>query len=85
MLTARLPKNLYNDFKSYCNELGISVSEAVCLLIKKEVENVREEENTTMNTERIQMYTDVVGPTTSVVKTNTNRSSCTRCKSIAFR
>jgi antitoxin component of RelBE/YafQ-DinJ toxin-antitoxin module len=79
VLTARLPANLHSDFKSYCNELGISVSEAVYLLIDKEITNVRNDETTNMNTERIQKYTKenettapVVGQTTDVVITNTN-------------
>lgn len=37
VLTARLPKSLYKDFKRYCDELGLSISEAVFLLVEREM------------------------------------------------
>jgi antitoxin component of RelBE/YafQ-DinJ toxin-antitoxin module len=46
ILTARLPADLYKNFKSYCDELGLSISEAVNLLIDKEISG--------LNTKRIQ-------------------------------
>lgn len=49
VLTARLPHSLYNDFKTYCDELGLSISEAVCLLVEREVSSVKPLENTAMN------------------------------------
>ncbi|MFJ8248019.1 hypothetical protein [Peribacillus asahii] len=47
LLTARLPESLYEGFKAYCNELGLSsISEAVCLLVEHELtaENAVSEE-----------------------------------------
>src|SRR6476620_2975230 len=37
VLTARIPESLYNDFKDYCNHLGFSISQAVYLLVKREM------------------------------------------------
>lgn len=37
VLTARLPHSLYEDFKTYCDDLGLSISEAVCLLVEREM------------------------------------------------
>jgi len=37
VLTARLQESVYDDFKTYCDELGLyslSISEAVCLIVK---------------------------------------------------
>jgi antitoxin component of RelBE/YafQ-DinJ toxin-antitoxin module len=36
-LSVRVPEDLYNSFRDYCDELGLSVSEAVNLLIEREV------------------------------------------------
>ncbi|MFK2825211.1 hypothetical protein QYG89_05870 [Bacillus sp. B190/17] len=47
VLTARLPESLYSEFKSHCDELGLSISEAVCLLVEREIrdtEGVEEED-----------------------------------------
>lgn len=37
VLTARLPQSLYSEFKQYCDDLGLSISEAVCLLVEREI------------------------------------------------
>ena len=46
VLTARLPQSLYGDFKVYCDELGLSISEAVCLLVEHEIKGIESEVNT---------------------------------------
>jgi antitoxin component of RelBE/YafQ-DinJ toxin-antitoxin module len=43
MLTARVPEKAYNEFKNHCEELGLSISEAVNLLINKELLSIEEE------------------------------------------
>ncbi|MDR4191063.1 hypothetical protein FO521_30670, partial [Bacillus pseudomycoides] len=37
VLKERLPHNLYEDFKTYCDDLGLPISEAVCLLVEREM------------------------------------------------
>ncbi|MCI2255599.1 hypothetical protein L2D08_14595 [Domibacillus sp. PGB-M46] len=37
VLTARLPDSLYDDFKERCDELGLSISEAIYLLVEREI------------------------------------------------
>jgi antitoxin component of RelBE/YafQ-DinJ toxin-antitoxin module len=37
VLTARLPESLYDEFKDHCEDLGLSISEAVFLLVEKEM------------------------------------------------
>lgn len=39
VLTARLPKSLYAEFKGYCEGLDLTISEAICLLVKYELAN----------------------------------------------
>lgn len=46
VLTARLPESLYSEFKTYCDELGLSISESVCLLVEYELNNNRNKTNT---------------------------------------
>lgn len=46
VLTARLPKNLYDAFKGRCEELGLSISEAVYLLVEQEIEGIQANKNT---------------------------------------
>lgn len=48
VLPVRLPEDIYQEFHKYCKELGLSLSEAVFLLIQEEL---REEYK--INTERI--------------------------------
>ncbi|MDM5294647.1 hypothetical protein QUF81_15905 [Peribacillus simplex] len=37
VLTALIPESLYGDFKGYCDELNLFISEAICLLIEREM------------------------------------------------
>ena len=46
VLTARIPEGLYGDFKGYCDELNLSISEAVCLLVEREKLAKRSHSNT---------------------------------------
>ncbi|WP_046176241.1 ribbon-helix-helix protein, CopG family [Domibacillus indicus] len=42
VLTARLPESLYEQFKEHCDELGLSISEAIYLLVQREItENMK--------------------------------------------
>lgn len=50
VLTARIPEDLYNDFRNRCKELGLSISEAVYLLVKQEMELSHRKPNTKANT-----------------------------------
>ncbi|MGN4539304.1 hypothetical protein [Bacillus cereus group sp. MYBK74-2] len=79
VLTARLPHSLYEGFKTYCDELGLSISEAVCLLVEREMtgENNAFDEvattkeyinNTDSSEDEVKTNTK---PTTNVVKKNT--------------
>lgn len=34
----RLPENLYTEFKTYCDNLGLTINEAIHLLIQQELE-----------------------------------------------
>src|SRR3954454_19803995 len=56
MLTARVPEKVYNEFKNHCEELGLSISEAVNLLINKELLSVEEE----LEEEEIQNNTNII-------------------------
>ncbi|HDU1185823.1 TPA: hypothetical protein REU56_002933 [Listeria monocytogenes] len=47
VLTARLPKTLYGNFKNYCDDLGLSISEGVCLLVEKEMDVFPDEPEST--------------------------------------
>lgn len=75
VLTARLPKSLYEDFKRYCDELGLSISEAVCLLVEREVTGI--ESNTEIATtieihDEYKVNDDKDIKSTNVYKENTN-------------
>jgi antitoxin component of RelBE/YafQ-DinJ toxin-antitoxin module len=84
VLTARLPKSLYSEFKTYCDELGLSISEAVCLLVEREMagtigaanevattkEYIKKDDVVEANTET---NTKVVEKRKDVVKQNTRR------------
>jgi antitoxin component of RelBE/YafQ-DinJ toxin-antitoxin module len=50
-VTAKIPQNVYLKFKEKCEELGISVNEALNLLLADEVKNITEEssKNVTKN------------------------------------
>ncbi|MCQ6281059.1 hypothetical protein [Bacillus sp. EB600] len=49
VLTARLPKSLYSDFKDYCDQLGLSISEAVYLLVEREMSGSPKENTSKLN------------------------------------
>jgi hypothetical protein len=40
VITARLPNSKYNLFKKYCDDLGLSINEAINLLIEAELKEV---------------------------------------------
>ncbi len=46
VLTARIPESLYQEFKTYCDSLGLSISEAVFLLVEREVRGETPEQQT---------------------------------------
>ena len=78
VLTARLPASLYRNFKAYCDELGLSISEAVYLLVDREmkgIESVEREISTTiehgLNDDVVVMNTKLVEGEVNVVKKNT--------------
>lgn len=83
VLTARLPHSLYEGFKTYCDDLGLSISEAVCLLVEREmagsdnafdeVSTTKEYINNTYSSED-EVKTNTK-PTTSVVRKNTNKNN----------
>ncbi|MBT2734107.1 hypothetical protein [Bacillus sp. ISL-7] len=87
VLTARIPESLYRDFKDYCDDLGLSISEAVYLLVKREMTGFEKE---TQDDESV-LYTNennsnddeykknhfVVETTTNVVKPTTKKISTT--------
>ena len=52
VLTARLPKSLYSEFKLHCDELGLSISEAVICLERemKGIESISDEQRHQPNT-----------------------------------
>jgi hypothetical protein len=74
VLTARLPESLYSDFKGYCDELGLSISEAVCLLVEREMSGNESVSEELAITDEYKMNDDVVDMNTKVVKTNSRRS-----------
>ena len=45
VITARLPQGRYERFKSYCDDLGLSINEAVNLLIEIELKSEAKGEN----------------------------------------
>lgn len=64
VLTARLPESLYGAFKVYCDDLGLSISEAICLLVEREVVSLQSESETAV---AIEYQTN-----DEVIKMNTN-------------
>lgn len=87
VLTARVPESLYRDFKDYCDDLGLSISEAVYFLVKREMTGFEKEiqdDESPMYTNKYKMNDDeynknhfVVETTTNVVKPTTKRISAT--------
>jgi hypothetical protein len=79
VLTARLPTSLYSDFKTHCDDLGLSISEAVCLLVEREVAGIERDSElaiTTMtNTRDDKSNEGETGVTTNVVEKNTTTTN----------
>jgi hypothetical protein len=42
-ITARIPEDKYNQFKEYCDTLGLSITDAINILIESELESPSEE------------------------------------------
>ena len=64
-ITARLDPDSYKRFKEHCNSLGLTVSEAVALLVEKEIRGEDREPTTkTIHSEHkeIQLYTSSSSP-----------------------
>lgn len=81
VLTARLPKSLYSEFKLHCDELGLSISEAVYLLVEREmkgIESVSDELATSteykVNHEAVEANTHVDKMNDDVVAVNTRKT-----------
>lgn len=79
VLTARLPESLYNEFQSYCDELGLSISEAVNLLVDREIsgnngrnESVAPSKKAEVKTKKDEKNTSEDGLNTTVFKVNTD-------------
>lgn len=79
VLTARLPQSLYSDFKVHCDELGLSISEAVYLLVEHEMNGLEsaysEVATTAEKPNEYKKNDDVVVANTNVVKKVTKRST----------
>lgn len=76
VLTARLPESLYDEFQKYCDSLGISLSEAIYLLVEKEVGSIQNEtrslpEKTNNNDDEHKTNTDEYKINTKTGETNT--------------
>lgn len=78
VLTARLPESLYHEFKTYCDSLGLSISEAVSLLVEREVRGETPEQqthnehitHTSLHTNADKKNDVVVIPNTNDIKKN---------------
>ncbi|TKI98158.1 hypothetical protein FC699_05345 [Bacillus wiedmannii] len=69
VLTARLPHSLYAGFKTHCDDLGLSISEAVCLLVEREMTGL---DNTFDEVATTKEYINNTDSSEDEVKTNTN-------------
>ena len=67
VLTARLPASLYKSFKNYCDDLGLSISEAVYLLIDREMKGIESANSEISTTIEYKKDDDVVDTNTKVV------------------
>lgn len=86
VLTARLPVSLYDAFQEHCDQLGLTLSEAIYLLVEKEVEAVQVEtrslpetaetnkDEKMMNTSEYKENKVSAETNTSTVKTKPKRS-----------
>lgn len=76
VLTARLPESLYGDFKGYCDDLGLSISEAVCLLVEREMVTLQGESETALAIEyktSDDVFTTNTDEHNEIVKSNTDK------------
>jgi antitoxin component of RelBE/YafQ-DinJ toxin-antitoxin module len=82
VLTARLPESLYGAFKTYCDQLGLSISEAVCLLVEREMRGIQGESEVAaaLSIDEDKMNDDVVKKNTITNKPNTNRFTTNQWK-----
>lgn len=94
VLTARIPESLYDSFQDYCDDLGLSLSEAVLLLVEREMEGFEGSYNEVTTTieyevkhdelERNSNEDEIVKPKKNVVKntseTGAGRFTTTRWK-----
>lgn len=76
VLTARLPESLYDDFQTYCDSLGMSLSEAIYLLVEKEINSIQTEtkslpEVAEKNDDETEMNTGEYKTNTITAETNT--------------
>lgn len=92
VLTARLPGSLYKAFKEYCDDLGLSISEAVYLLVDREMKGIESAKGEIATTIEYKTNDDVVDTNINVVdekenivkkntirkKTNTSRFTMTK-------
>jgi hypothetical protein len=84
VLTARLPESLYTEFKGYCEGLDLTISEAICLLVKYELANgmdssvseVASSNEYTMNQNA--NHNEIVIDSKSNTKSKTNRFTTTQ-------
>lgn len=64
VIRTRIPEDLYERFKTHCNRLGLTISEAVFLLIKDEVDRPSHEIATAIAHENYNVATSVGQMTT---------------------
>lgn len=84
VITARIPNSKYNSFKNYCDKLGLSINEAINILINDELKEASKDNNvmnTEMNNDMDQVTIDDVINSDSAVtipmntKVNTNKNT----------
>lgn len=75
VLTARLQERTYDAFKAYCDDLGLSISEAVSLLVENELKGTQGEYQTavTLHEDEYKTNTTASKQKTVTSKQNTNR------------
>jgi antitoxin component of RelBE/YafQ-DinJ toxin-antitoxin module len=75
VLTARLPESLYGDFKDHCEELGLSISEAVFLLVEREMKGISKEKTSEAKTPQPVLNTNDDKKNDDVVIKNTQMNT----------
>lgn len=88
VLTARIPESLYKNFKDYCDNLGLSMSQAVYLLVKREmtaIETETQDDESELYTNVYKVNDDDDKTNHSVVCSNTNvYKSTTKSTTLRF-